>query len=256
MTLRSLGIASDILVGGTSQVIESHTDRMVLRTPEQPSYWFGNCVTFRGYSGDKDADISQFRADFPQAPHICIQWDVPDLDADLSEWGADGFQIDDTDVLVLDRLIRFPMPEGIAVRRVERAADWAQVADLQHRTGVEEDGHPEAAHLDYVERRFDAHRAASGAGRAKWFGAFDGDLLVADMGLYSDGKIARFQSVETRPSHRGRGICAALVGEVAARAVAVHVVMIADRNGAPGRIYRRCGFRPSERLMAVVKRGY
>lgn len=256
--IRALAIASDLMVGADSHVVEEHPDRVVIRTPEQPAYWYGNSVVFRSFTPDVEAAMAQFRADFPQARHVCIQWDLPGLEADLGAFVARGFETDVADTLVLQDLKRFPMPEGITCRPIASDADWAQVVDLQHEVGVSDEGQNADGHRSYIEGRFARHRAAVAEGRAMWFGAFDGALLVADMGVYADGRLARFQSVETRASHRGRGICAALVGvtSVWATARAQEVVIVADRGEAPGRIYRRCGYELRETVLAVVKPGY
>lgn len=259
--IRSMAIASDVMVEFGKTVVEQQPDRLLLRTPSQPDFWYGNALVLPHFSADVEAQIAQFQADFPGAAHVCIQWDVPDLRADLSGFEAAGFDIDDSDVLALTGdLRRCDQPSGITARPLAGDGDWQQAEELQHRTGVDEDGYAEAPHRAYVRDRMAARRAQAQAGRGVWFGAFDGDLLVADMGIYSDGRLARFQSVETRPSHRRRGICAALVGEavcwIRARFPQADILIVADRNGDPGRIYRRCGFELRETVLAAVRAGY
>lgn len=256
--IRSLSIASDLMVGGASHELTHHPDRVVIRTPSQPDYWYGNCLVLRHFEPDPAPAIARFRADFPQAAHVCIQWDVPGLEADLGGFVARGFEDASADALVLGDLVRCDLPAGITARRIRDEADWAQVVSLQHQTGVTEEGHDPEVHRAYIEGRFEGHRAAVAAGRAVWFGAFEGDLLVADMGVYATDDLARFQSVETRASHRRRGICAGLVTQASdwARARAGKVVIVADRGGAPGRLYRRCGYALQQTTLAVIRRGY
>jgi hypothetical protein len=69
--------------------------------------------------------------------------------------------------------------------------------------------------------------------------------------------VARFQDVETRPSHRRRGICAAMVCAGADWATqhapdAVPVI-IALADSQAGRIYRRCGFSFAESLVMAIR---
>lgn len=259
--IRSLAIASDVMVEfGRTEVVQ-RPGRVLLRTPSQPNFWYGNALVLPEFSPDVDAQVAQFREDFPGATHVCIQWDVPNLRADLSAFEAAGFDVDDSDVLVLATAPRrFDLPTGITARPLSSDRDWQQAEELQHRTGVDDDGYSEELHRAYLRDRMAARRAQVDAGTGVWFGAFDGDLLVADMGVYSDGRLARFQSVETRKSHRRRGICAALVGEVVSwtrdRFPQAEIMIVADRNGDPGRIYRRCGFELRETVLAAVRSGY
>lgn len=93
-----------------------------------------------------------------------------------------------------------------------------------------------------------------------WFGAFEGDQLVAHMGMFHDDTVARYQAVETRATHRGRGICAALLSHVSAwaasRAPDAVQVIVAEADSDAGRLYRRQGFAPTETLVEVTHRGY
>lgn len=260
--MKTLILQSDLMVEGAAAQLEEHRDRFILRMPEQPDYWFGNCVIFKAFSGDPEADIAQFQRDHPGAAHCCLQWDIPDLPPHpaLERFTALGFDTDHADALALARsIIRFPLPENIAARQIISDQDWAQVIDLQVETGVEQ-GYDATQHPPYVRRRMAAHRAASESGRAAWFGLFEGDLLVADMGIYHADGLARYQSVETRKSHRKRGLCRALVSVchdwVIARDSAARLLIVAETDGAAGRTYRACGFALAERHTSVVKGSY
>lgn len=260
--MRSLCLRSDLMVSGTGHILQERADRYVLRTPDQPDYWFGNTVIFKSYRDDPAALISQFKQDFPDASHVCLQWDVPNLprgdgfDAYLRQ----GFSIEEIDTLVLDGdVTRFDLPGGITARALHSDDDWAQLVQLQIDTGLA-GGYSKDDHPPYVTRSFEVHRRACHAGRGAWFGAFDGDLLVADMGIYLGDGLARYQSVETRSSHRRMGLCRALVGMAhdwaRARDPRARLVIVADRDRAPGRIYRACGFTPVETMISVVKGSY
>ncbi|MBM7069614.1 GNAT family N-acetyltransferase [Actibacterium sp. 188UL27-1] len=91
-----------------------------------------------------------------------------------------------------------------------------------------------------------------------WLGAFDRDLLVGDLGIFADGHVGRYQSVETRPSHRGLGICPALL-TTGARWVAHHSpnatrLIETDQHEVAGQIYRRCGFVHTETLISACRK--
>ncbi|MBO6602069.1 MAG: GNAT family N-acetyltransferase [Roseicyclus sp.] len=260
--LRSLGLRSDVVVQRGVSLIESHPDRLVLRTPSEPDFWFGNMLIFRHGEVDPDAQIARFHADFPDAGHVTLAWDVPGMvpGAGHAELARRGFAIEAADVLTLTGpLRRHGTPEGITIRPVATDADWDQVIGLQIETGVEE-GYDPGPHRSFVTARFCNRRHQIGVGGAVWLGAFEGDLLVGDLGVFLGDGVARYQSVETRARYRRRGICAALVtaGADWAAAEEPHAipVIVADRDGAPGRIYRRCGLALAETLISAVKGSY
>lgn len=257
--IRSLAIASDVLTQSGLSLFETHPDRFILRTPDEPNYWFGNAVIFRENKVAPAAQIAQFRHDFPKAAHIVLMWDVPDMPEhpEFAELQQMGFELDRSDVLTLrGSHVPHAAPAGLVFRPLESDTDWAQATDLQHETACEQ-GFSGAYHRTYIEGRMTARRRQVADGLGVWMGAFEGALLVADMGLFADDRIARFQSVETRKSHRRRGICAALVGATcdwarANRATATPVI-IADTEGAPGRVYRSCGFALTETSISAYR---
>ena len=81
--------------------------------------------------------------------------------------------------------------------------------------------------------------------------------MVADLGLFRDGDVARFQDVATDPSFRRRGICGRLVYEVARESLASGqvktLVMAADENYHAARIYESVGFKPQERTATACR---
>ena len=107
------------------------------------------------------------------------------------------------------------------------------------------------SHREFVTRRANSNRALVAAGHGRWFGAFLGDTLVAQMGLVAAAPgLARFQSVETHPKHRGRGLAGTLAHHVSAYGFAElqakTLVIVADPDYLAIRIYRAIGFTNSE----------
>ncbi|MES0885295.1 GNAT family N-acetyltransferase [Roseibium sp. SCP14] len=249
---QTLGVRSGLLIARGVSEVEAHEDRIVLRMPDEPHCWDGNMVTFRSAHVDPERQIAQFRSDFPEAAHVAISWDIPDMKIgpEHEPLSALGFELEQIDVLSLTApLERAPVPKGIDIRPVESESDWHQVIALQIDTGVEQ-GFERSSYEIYLRSRFASRRRQIAEGWATWLGAFEGDLLAADLGIYADHGVARFQEVETRPSHRRRGICAALVtaGVDWARSRAPDTVPVlhALSNSPAGRIYRRCGFEHCE----------
>ena len=107
----------------------------------------------------------------------------------------------------------------------------------------------------FLRHQMARYRRFTREGRGQWFGAFDGGALVADLGVFVEEGVARYQAVETAPSHRGGGICGTLVHEAGRRARAElgaeRLVMVADPEGRAARVYESVGFQETERLVAL-----
>ncbi|KMW58865.1 acetyltransferase (GNAT) family protein [Candidatus Rhodobacter oscarellae] len=257
---RSLGLRSEALVMAGRSTFEDKGGFIVQRTPAEPSFWYGNQLIYRAHPRDSDAMLHAFATAFPEAEHIVISFDTPGEDPPEAMLGLAGMTLDHTDILAANGGIVGPeLPPGLTFRRIDSDTDWAGLVSLQCETGVEQ-GHDSPRHLPYLEAKFAQVRQACEQGRAAWFGVYESDLLVADMGIFWGDGLARFQSVETRKSHRGRGICAALLAKVSAFARAqlpgCILVIVAETGSPAGRIYRRAGFVLKETLVSLLKPAY
>ena len=261
MTLRSLGLQSDLVSMRGFSTLEAHPRGFIMRTTAEPTYWCGNVLIKQDHKIDPAADIAFFKEQFPQCAHVKILWDTPcpSLDA-LADLFPEGYAVDSYDVLTSDRaVLRITPPQGIALRVLASDADWAASEALAAEIAAEE-GYDIAVHAPFLRRRFDVRRAQIADDLGAWFGAFEGDQLVAHMGMFHDDAVARYQAVETRATHRRRGICAALLPHVSAwaasRAPDAVQVIVAEADSDAGRLYRRQGFAPTETLVEVTHRGY
>jgi len=256
--MKILEIATDLMVMGECSLCEDHPDRIVQRTPDEPNFWFGNRVIFKEAPTDAQAAIAQFHADFPDAEHICLCWDVPDLSLEAVTRLFEGTDIpvDQGDALTLSGPIRRPpLPEGVTLRAFAGDEDWAQriAIDLEDRP----ENVSEADYLAYIENHVAKRRDEIAAGRGQWFGAFEGDVLLGDMGIFHDADLIRYQSVQTRESARRRGIASALLvvalDWAQARAPNALPVIVADAGSDAGRLYRRAGFALAQTNVAAYR---
>ncbi len=260
MRLRSLALRTDLLALGEASVVEDRGDHLVVRTPAEPDFWSGNEVIRLTPPEAPEAEEARVRAAFPDAAHLRIAWDDPDLDPGplRAPWAARGAEVEVDDVLVREGAppARGP-PEGYGLRLLDPASDedWEGAVRLALLVGLEE-GFAADAHLPYLRRRFSGRRALARAGALRWWAAVRDGAVVAQMGLVEDGRLARFQHVDTHPAHRRRGLCAALLAHVGAAARSPTLVIVAKAGGDAGRIYRRAGFALRERSVAVQRRGY
>ncbi|WP_371170136.1 GNAT family N-acetyltransferase [Aliiroseovarius sp. 2305UL8-7] len=255
--MNTLEFATDLLVQSGQCDVRLFSDRIVQTTPDEPNFWFGNRVLFKAAPVDADTLIAQFRADIPDAEHICIGWDIasPVLSDIEAVFEKTELKVEQADTLSLPgKLKRTEAPDGIVIRPFQTMEDWAQSEAI---------GKIDLLKEDYVERGMDtflrnksaARRAQIGKGLGQWFGAFDGDRLAGDMGIFHDDRLIRYQSVQTHEDYRRRGICSALLCAsldwARARAPNARPVIVANANSDAGRLYRRAGFALAETTVSA-----
>ncbi len=103
-----------------------------------------------------------------------------------------------------------------------------------------------------MRSRVAAARGLTEAGLATWYGAFIGGELLAQMGIVTDERtgLARYQSVETHPDARRRGLAGTLTWHVGTRTLAEGhartLVIVAAPDDAAIRVYRSVGFTEAE----------
>ncbi len=222
--------------------VEEHADNLVVRTPANPTYHWGNFVLVTDPDAVAGAGrwLGVFETAFPDAEHRAIGLcaDPPDASA----WESLGLAVEHEDVLAGPGPRRTPPADGYVVRPLEGADDWEQ--DVRLSMGADRD----PAQVVFQRGATAAKARMCAAGVGVFLGAFDDADLVADLGIVDCGEgIARYQSVVTAEQHRRRGLASHLLGVAAdwahARACD-RLVILADADGAPSHLYRSLGFSP------------
>lgn len=242
------GWATDLaILEHSGSIVEDLGDHLVVRTPHNPEFHWGNClfVTDEDTVDDAAGWVHTFQSAFPQATWVAIG--LPRMPDDHHAWAALGLQLELDDVLTTRTVPRqAPLPEGYTVRRL-LGRDWAQsvarsVAENDRTNGDDPTSFERFARLQVRARR-DLSERDIGA----FFGAFAGDRLIADLGIVRCGSTARYQSVGTDDQHRRRGLASHLLG-VAARWAADagcdRWVIVTEATNPAGRVYRSLGFVP------------
>lgn len=260
MTLQSLTMRTELLTLSGISHLTQHDGYVVQFTPSEPDFWMGNQLILSDKILSATTGFALFETHFPDARHRSIVWDIPNLDPNrIMDVARTGCEIEGFDALRLAGDLRdAPPPDGIVIRPLDGANDWAKAQALQTVTGIE-DGRDAVTYVPYLERRNAGRREQIAKGIGQWFGAFDGDRIVAQMGMFHDDTVARYQSVETAASHRRRGICSALLRHCALwaldRAPNAEVVIVAKADSDAGRLYRKMGFVHVEIIYGVVRAG-
>jgi hypothetical protein len=270
--LRSLGYRTDLFVAGFDGIVEYGDRYVVLRTPSNPDFWWGNFLIYPEPPGARAAErghagswLDDFDREFPHSRAPLLAWDCPDgATGDLEAFLREGFAIDESTILTataaqLRRPPHWPddveaLPFQTDLRRLdwERASRTLTSAFAANRSG---------SLLDlrvFVDRQLLRYQAMQAQGIGQWFGAFVDGEMAAVLGMVRDGDIARFQLVGTDPRFARRGICGRMVygaARVAFEKWGVQtLVMAADASYHAARIYEAVGFTKTEHLVALVKK--
>ena len=252
VNVTSLAFRTDLALlqlGGST--VEDRGDHLVVRSPHNPTYWWGNFLLLDRVPqpGESQRWVDRFASDFPDARHLAFGVDgTVGKAADLAEFAELGLSIDASTVMTATSVHPPPHPNSDAVyRRLVSDDDWEQCLRLR----IETDDSGEAGYPIFAARKVATERATVEAGHGAWFGAFVDGRLAAQMGLLAASPgLARFQLVETDPAYRGRGLAGTLVHHVSEYGFgelgATTLVMVADPDYLAVRIYRSVGFDDTE----------
>lgn len=264
MNVRSLGFRTDLIFHRFSGEVVDRGEYLVVRTPSNPTYRWGNFLLFSRppARGDAARWSGLFRAEIgapPGTKHQVFAWDDPSgATGALEEFLADGFRVETTSVLVREDAKAAPAtPPGVDVRPLVTEDDWRDVVELQVRCTP--DSESEDDYRTFRQRKMSEYRRMHDAGLGFWYGAFLDGRMVADLGVFAEGGLGRYQHVETDPEFRRRGIARALVfeaGRQASRQLDIETLVIcADPDYHAIELYRSLGFSERERMVGVEKRG-
>lgn len=243
--------------------IQGHADHLVVTSPDNPGYHWGNFLLVTDPETRNDARrwVELFGATFPDAHHLCIG--LP-AEPDAVLWAACDLPVASDEVLSTSTPPEArPAPDGYSIQQLAAAGQWdaAAAADITEnaRSGAQPD---DAAYRDFAMARVRTRAMLSSKGVAAFFGAFDGDECTSQLGIVLCGRdaqgreVARFQSVQTAFDHRGQGLAGHLVGVAARWAAgrgAQRWVIVTESDNPAGRLYRGLGFTPDTRSWQVER---
>ena len=250
MRIRSVGLKTELGLAATQGKLADRGDYVVVRTPDNPAYYFGNFLVLAEPLRALAPWLARFADEFrdePKIQHVAFRWDSTADPGALDELRAARFDVQDDFVMTATEISARPVPYAI---RPLRPDEMPAVADLGFLIADD--------HSDKY-RRFLNRRAAWKAfiierGLGAFWGAFDGDELVGSLGLVTLDRLARYQDVQTAPAHRKRGIASALLAAAAAAVTDIErYVIVAEPASEASRVYARAGFSVLERMVSAFK---
>lgn len=249
VSVNSLPAATSLAIDGLlGTTVEDRGDHVVVRTPERPSYHWGNCIHVT--AGDVDAAdhwLRVFRRAFPKAPYRAVGlWQAPHAEP----WRRHGLHIQVSEALVrCDSPPAAPVPNGYTIAAVVHDRHWAARRAQELDENARDGDQPADGYADFVDADIAARRRLVRAGHAAWFGTFTAEgALASSLGIVVLGARARYQYVLTDPAHRRLGLARALLTTAAEWAIArrAHqLVIVADEGSDAARLYHHAGFSPA-----------
>ena len=206
MNLKSLGLRTDLIFDRFQGEVRDHGDFIAVRTPVHPEYLWGHRLILPSAptNGDFDRWCALYDHTIGQMGFKVFTWDdVSGYPGDIALFLDAGFKFQRHTVLTATTVITPPhLSDAFTIRPLSVAGDWDQYADVHYF----EDPRftPEELRAFTIGQR-DEMRAMVDAGLGRRFGAFQGDRLLAELGIYWDGEIARFNTVATRVEARRQG---------------------------------------------------
>ena len=256
MEVTSPGLVTDLaLLELQGSTVTDRGDHLVVRTDANPTFWWGNFVLVSGPARAADLDhwVATFEREHPDAAHRAIAFS--EVGGDTAAWVEQGWDVEvDVDLATTTVPSGGAAPDGIRLRELVSDDDWEQSAEVG---GSDTPTDRRDGRLEFERRRAAAQRGLAESGRARWFGAFEGDRLVSNLGIVRLDGLARYQDVVTLATHRGRGIAGALVRAAGAWALedpsVTRLVIVADLDGPARGLYERAGFVEVARHVAVSR---
>jgi ribosomal protein S18 acetylase RimI-like enzyme len=253
------GWRSSFILHRFDGVVVQRDDCIVVRTPANPLYYWGNFLLLP--EAPRDEHLAHWRARFeeeitalqPDSLHVAIGVNQARGLPSLPSWQLDGFELLDDAALRLEpgQLKPPRPPKGrIEFRALDLERERDAVVALQC---ADDHGLDQAGFAEHRQRQMARYAAMARRGQAAWFGVWCDGVLAADCGLMradpADGDVfeGRFQHVSTHPAWRRRGLCSALIHGVSAWGFANwglrSLLMCADPHDVAIGIYESLGYR-------------
>ena len=252
------GWRTDFILHRHGALVVERDDCIAVRTPDNPTFYWGNFLLLP--AAPLDADLMHWQQRFfeeigrwqPESRHLAFGVNgAPDGQA-LPAWSAHGFDLFETAVLRLaPGQLQAPLkpPNGdVLFRPFDLGLEAEAVVALQ---SADSHGFEAAGYVTYRRRQMARYAQMATSDEAAWFGVWCDGVLAADCGLMRDGPLGRFQHVATHPDWRRRGLCSALIHAVSHWGLTnwklQELLMCADPHDVAIGIYESLGFRRIDR---------
>ena len=193
--LTNLGYITDCIFHRQDGFVEQHADFLVIRTPDNPTFWFGNLLVFKKPPLPGDLERwSKIHAEIfgDSLNHTTIGWDES-APGSTTQFTEVGFRLVNDIVLSMSSYAGgIAINPSINVRPLSTEEEWEALLEMQCEVDREYFDYPNDAG-EFRRTQVDSARRMTAKGRGDWWGGFIGDKLISGCLLY------------TSPSPRDRG---------------------------------------------------
>jgi GNAT superfamily N-acetyltransferase len=257
MKIITAGWETDLaILRHSGSLIEECEDHLVIRSPHNPDYHWGNfiLVTNSSLVNASDRWLQTFADAFPEATWIAIG--LPQYPESANNWATPGIEIERMDVLKAIEQPSYPQISSEYDSRNLEGGDWDLLLAREISENKKSGEHDAQSFERYISNAIRGYEELCRRGLAAWFGAFHNSELVADLGIVLCGETARYQSVQTDENHRRNGLASHLLGKAAnwaGQKGCTSWVIVTESTNDAGRIYRKAGFNPDLETVTVYK---
>ena len=260
MNINSLGYRTDMIFHEFDGDVIDRGDYLVIRTPTNPNFYWGNFLLFSRppQKGDFEVWRDLFAQEIgipPQTEHQVFGWDSTEGEQGaIQPFLQAGFRPACEDVMTSRRPHAPSMRSTVVnIRALKVDDEWEQA--LENQVVCREPEFEENEYRVFRKNQMERYKKMVVSGLGNWYGAFIDQQLVADLGLFHDGSIGRYQSVETHPDFRRQGIASTLVYEAGVFSMIEYklhtLVIVADQDSNAARLYASLGFQFTEKQIGV-----
>jgi ribosomal protein S18 acetylase RimI-like enzyme len=264
MQLKSLGIQTDLLFRRFEGEVIEKENYIVIRTPKNPGYRWGNFIVFQKppESGDLDYWKTIFTKEIGMPPvynHFVFGWDDSQGNVGVIEPFLEaGFKLEKTSVMTAQSINPPPKVNPHCTIHTFTKNDWQEWIDLEIAMNNAQEDNKETddqGFRNYLEGKVSEYQRMIEAGLGQWFGAYVDGELASSLGLFIWKNLGRFQMVATHPKFRRQGLARTLVYHAAQKGFtemgAETLVMCADPDYVAIKIYESLGFKVTESIVGV-----
>lgn len=267
MKIRSSIIKAGLHIFRFSGDVIDKGDYIVVHTPSNPEYWFGNHLIFKAppKKGDFEKWCRVFKEeiyDKNKSHHMLFRWDgVAGEKGDISAFEKNDFHVVEDVLLSAHEVNPPPHPHTeISIRSIKTDAEWEMAFNNQVICRDEGTTGPLSSFMAFKRIQMRQYRLMCEQGLGEWYGAFLKNRMVADMAVFFVDGVGILEDVGTDPAFRRQGICGTAVYHISRELLDSGKVgtmaMTADENYHAARIYESVGYRPTERSVHMYNPHY
>lgn len=260
LNIQNLGHRTNVHYNSFFGEIIERNDYWVIKTPVRPNFFWGNYILMKSSptQGCYNEWVQIFESEIGprnKRGFMAITFDsIEEAEKDLYiEFEQAGCTIIINKMLTASSIHSTDkVSDTLIVKPFSSETDWNAYKDIHLDPdwgyGTQE------AQSRFLDEEINDFKKIVKMNKGQRFGAFENNVMIAELGVFWDGEVARFNNVATAIDHRRKGACSTLVYEVSKFLLEQKdistLVMEADENYHASRIYESLGFKPTQKTIS------